>query len=169
MHGRARPLQAATSYRPEQRGALLAAQDALFGRMHEILEAREGIMNTLQANFPSAQTEHKNAPLYVQARALLPSMLFFLFSFVCCAAEHASPLVLLRSGQACALCCGACNRACCAAEWASLRAVLRSGQACVLCCAACEPARSAYTAVSMWHCCRERGFRMRAVRCCNKL
>ena len=60
--------QAATGYKPEQRTALLAAQDSLFGRMHEILEAREAIMNTLQANFPSAETEHKNAPLYVQAR-----------------------------------------------------------------------------------------------------
>ena len=61
-------MQAATGYKPEQRASLLASQDALFGRMHEILEAREAIMNTLQANFPSAETEHKNAPLYVQVR-----------------------------------------------------------------------------------------------------
>ncbi|EIE20867.1 hypothetical protein COCSUDRAFT_57414 [Coccomyxa subellipsoidea C-169] len=57
----------ASSYTPEQKQGLLTAQNVLFARMHEILEAREAIMNTLQANFPCAETEHKNAPLYVQA------------------------------------------------------------------------------------------------------
>ncbi|CAK0770229.1 hypothetical protein CVIRNUC_003746 [Coccomyxa viridis] len=55
------------NYKPEQREALLAAQDQLFMRMHEVLEKREAIVNTLQTNFPCAETEHKNAPLYVQA------------------------------------------------------------------------------------------------------
>jgi len=32
----------------------------------EVLEKREAIVNTLQTNFPCAETEHKNAPLYVQ-------------------------------------------------------------------------------------------------------
>ena len=38
-------------------------------RMHEVLEKREAIVNTLQTNFPCAETEHKNAPLYVQVSA----------------------------------------------------------------------------------------------------
>lgn len=108
-------MQAASCYTPEQKAGLLTAQNVLFARMHEILEAREAIMNTLQvglvatastglpfvtvsvimlqgdiigcslslwqrccnqavrkvpillqANFPCAETEHKNAPLYVQ-------------------------------------------------------------------------------------------------------
>lgn len=40
--------QAATAYKPEQQQALLAAQNRLFVHMHEVLERREGIMNTLQ-------------------------------------------------------------------------------------------------------------------------
>ncbi|CAL8467919.1 g7457 [Coccomyxa elongata] len=62
-----RKVVAASCYTPEQKAGLLTAQNVLFARMHEILEAREAIMNTLQANFPCAETEHKNAPLYVQA------------------------------------------------------------------------------------------------------
>ena len=61
--------QETVNYKPEQREALLAAQDALFMRMHEVLEKREAIVNTLQTNFPCAETEHKNAPLYVQVSA----------------------------------------------------------------------------------------------------
>lgn len=40
--------QEASSYTPEQKQGLLTAQNVLFARMHEILEAREAIMNTLQ-------------------------------------------------------------------------------------------------------------------------
>lgn len=64
-----RHAQETVNYKPEQREALLAAQDQLFMRMHEVLEKREAIVNTLQTNFPCAETEHKNAPLYVQVSA----------------------------------------------------------------------------------------------------
>lgn len=40
--------QDAVAYTAEQRSGLLTAQNQLFARMHEILEAREAIMNTLQ-------------------------------------------------------------------------------------------------------------------------
>ena len=50
--------QEASSYTPEQKQGLLTAQNVLFARMHEILEAREAIMNTLQVgplgHFPQA-------------------------------------------------------------------------------------------------------------------
>ncbi len=48
--------QETVNYKPEQREALLAAQDQLFMRMHEVLEKREAIVNTLQTNFPCAET-----------------------------------------------------------------------------------------------------------------
>ena len=54
------------NYSQQQKEGLLLAQDQLFRRMHEVLEKREVIVNTLQTNFPCAETEHKNAPLYVQ-------------------------------------------------------------------------------------------------------
>ena len=57
--------QAATAYTKEQREGLLAAREALFRRMHQILEQRERLVATLQAGFPSTDTEHANAPLYV--------------------------------------------------------------------------------------------------------
>ncbi|CAL5219987.1 g1925 [Coccomyxa viridis] len=57
----------AVNYSQQQKEGLLLAQDQLFRRMHEVLEKREVIVNTLQTNFPCAETEHKNAPLYVQA------------------------------------------------------------------------------------------------------
>ena len=63
-------MQDAVNYSPQQKEALLAAQDQLFLRMHQVLEKREGIVNTLQTNFPCAETEHKNAPLYIQVRGL---------------------------------------------------------------------------------------------------
>ena len=58
------------NYSQQQKEGLLLAQDQLFRRMHEVLEKREVIVNTLQTNFPCAETEHKNAPLYVQVRPL---------------------------------------------------------------------------------------------------
>ena len=63
-------MQDAVNYSPQQKEALLAAQDQLFLRMHQVLEKREAIVNTLQTNFPCAETEHKNAPLYIQVRGL---------------------------------------------------------------------------------------------------
>ncbi len=63
-------MQDAVNYSPQQKEALLAAQDQLFIRMHQVLEKREAIVNTLQTNFPCAETEHKNAPLYIQVRGL---------------------------------------------------------------------------------------------------
>lgn len=63
-------MQDAVSYSPQQKEALLTAQDQLFLRMHQVLEKREAIVNTLQTNFPCAETEHKNAPLYIQVRGL---------------------------------------------------------------------------------------------------
>jgi len=59
-------MQETVHYSPQQKENLLGAQDQLFKRMHEVLEKREAIVNTLQTNFPCAETEHKNAPLYVQ-------------------------------------------------------------------------------------------------------
>jgi hypothetical protein len=41
-------VQEASAYTAEQKKGLLTAQNVLFARMHEILEAREAIMNTLQ-------------------------------------------------------------------------------------------------------------------------
>lgn len=61
-------LQAATAYTKEQQEGLLAAREALFRRMHQILEQRERLVATLQAGFPSTDTEHANAPLYVAVR-----------------------------------------------------------------------------------------------------
>lgn len=61
-------MQAATAYTKEQREGLLAAREALFRRMHQILEQRERLVATLQAGFPSTDTEHANAPLYVAVR-----------------------------------------------------------------------------------------------------
>ena len=61
-------VQGIVNYSPQQKESLLAAQDQLFKRMHEVLEKREAIVNMLQTNFPCAETEHKNAPLYVQVR-----------------------------------------------------------------------------------------------------
>ena len=60
--------QGATAYTKEQREGLLAAREALFRRMHQILEQRERLVATLQAGFPSTDTEHANAPLYVAVR-----------------------------------------------------------------------------------------------------
>ena len=61
-------VQGIVNYSPQQKESLLAAQDQLFKRMHEVLEKREAIVNMLQTNFPCAETEHKNAPLYFQVR-----------------------------------------------------------------------------------------------------
>ena len=68
-------MQAATAYTKEQREGLLAAREALFRRMHQILEQRERLVATLQAGFPSTDTEHANAPLYVAVRPCLASSL----------------------------------------------------------------------------------------------
>ena len=62
--------QAATVYTKEQKEGLLAAREALFRRMHQILEQRERLVATLQAGFTSTDTEHANAPLYVAVRKL---------------------------------------------------------------------------------------------------
>jgi hypothetical protein len=67
--GRRARAQAATAYTKEQREGLLAAREALFRRMHQILEQRERLVATLQAGFPSTDTEHANAPLYVAVRS----------------------------------------------------------------------------------------------------
>ncbi|KAK9845840.1 hypothetical protein WJX81_003921 [Elliptochloris bilobata] len=64
-----RKVLAATAYTKEQKEGLLAAREALFRRMHQILEQRERLVATLQAGFPSTDTEHANAPLYVAACA----------------------------------------------------------------------------------------------------
>ena len=84
-----RHAQETVNYKPEQREALLAAQDQLFMRMHEVLEKREAIVNTLQTNFPCAETEHKNAPLYVQVSArayssLQPARMLRQHGLLCC-------------------------------------------------------------------------------------
>ena len=56
------------------REGLLSAREGLFRRMHQILEQRERLVATLQAGFPSTDTEHANAPLYVAVRPVGPAL-----------------------------------------------------------------------------------------------